>query len=67
MVPAIITVDEEIKEESTKFTLVKTIKVFGVPVFVRTQKTKSKQETRAIGFSQFPDQLQYVDDDFEDE
>ena len=51
----------QVSSTATKYT--KVVKVFGITVFRLTETTDSENANRKIGFSAFPDQRQYVDEE----
>ena len=59
-----ICVKTQIKTVKGVSTYTKTIKVLGLTVYYRIE-TCHDNEDKPIGFSTFPDQRQYIDDDEE--
>ena len=51
----------QVSSTATKYT--KVVKVFGITVFRLTETTDAANANRTIGFSAFPDQRQYVDEE----
>lgn len=51
----------QVSSTATKYT--KVVKVFGMTVYRFTETTDPEKQTGKIGFSAFPDQRQYVDEE----
>ena len=51
----------QVSSTATKYT--KVVKVFGITVYRLTETTDPEKQTGKIGFSAFPDQRQYVDEE----